>query len=68
MLEEAGAPDLIKIGGQIGSQLHDQIPPHLNLGEQEGLCSDVDGRERLHEELHAFGATQDVWKSFTPPS
>lgn len=46
------------------SQLHHQVPPHLHLGQQQGLGPDMDGYERLHDELDTLGAAQDVWKRF----
>ena len=57
-----GDSDLIKVRGQVGSQLHHQVPPHLHLGEQQGFCPDVDGREWLHQELDTFGTAQDVFR------
>lgn len=57
--------NLIKVGWQVGPELDHQVPPDLHLGEQQGLRPDVDGNEGLHQELHTFGAAQDVFRSDT---
>lgn len=51
---------LVEVGGQVGAQLDQQVPPDLHLAEEQGLGSDVDGRERLHQEFQALAAAQDV--------
>lgn len=54
--------NLLKVREQVWPELDHQVPPDLHLGEQQGLCPDVDGREGLHEELHTFAAAQDVFR------
>lgn len=58
----AEASYLVKVGGEIGAQFDHEVPPDLHLGEQQGLGSHVDGRERLHEELQALAAAENVCK------
>lgn len=45
----------------MGPELNHQVPPHLHLGEQQGLRPGMDGRERLHQEFQAFGTAQDIF-------
>lgn len=51
---------LLKVIRQVGSELDDEIPPHLQLGEQKSFSPDLDGTEGLHEELQALTAAQDI--------
>lgn len=51
---------LLKVSGQVGSELDYEIPPHLQLGEQKSFSPDLDGTEGLHEELQALTAAQDI--------
>lgn len=51
---------LLKVSGQVGSELDYEIPPHLQLGKQKSFSPDLDGTEGLHEELQALTAAQDI--------
>lgn len=57
--------NLIEVRRQVWPELDHQVPPDLHLGEQQGFGPDVDGGEGLHQELHALGAAQDVFRSNT---
>lgn len=61
-VKETGGSHLVKVGGQVGAQFDQQVPPDLHLGQLQGFGLDVDGRERLHQELQALAAAEDVYR------
>lgn len=50
-LEQTAIINLLKVGGQVGPQLDDQVPPDVDLGEEQRLRLHLDGAERQHDEL-----------------
>lgn len=52
--EQTALTHLLKVGSEVGSQLDNQVPPDVDLCEEQLLCLNLDGAEGQHEELQTL--------------